>query len=57
MEQITKATNNRSLELFEEEIPVLRKRLLTEKKIKSLAGEASVLKNEQFINKTLNGDL
>ena len=52
-----KAKNNRTLELVEEEIPSLRERLLTEEKIKSLAGEASVLKNEQFINKTLNGDL
>ena len=51
MEQTTKAKNNRTLELVEEEIPSLRERLLTEEKIKSLAGEASVLKNEQFINK------
>ena len=57
MEQTTKAKNNRTLELVEEEIPSLRERLLTEERIKSLAGSSSVLKNEQFINKTLNGDL
>lgn len=48
MEKKEKAGRNRTLELLQEEVEPLRKRLLTEKKI---------LTGTDIVNKTLNGDI